>query len=87
MGYGHTSFGGKSSNKLLKGFLSVISNSECNKSYDHESELPEGIINSQICAWDPNHERDTWYVINFISLSINFILKLFSSSGDSGKNF
>lgn len=61
MGWGQTSFGGKPSNTLMKGLLNFVSNSECNKHYnDEREELPNGIINSQICAWDPNGKRDTW---------------------------
>lgn len=59
MGWGQTSFGGQTSSKLLKGFLSVISNIECNKYYEDDTELSEGIISAQICAWDPNGKKDT----------------------------
>jgi hypothetical protein len=60
MGWGQTSFGGKSSSTLMKGDLNIVSIEECNKNYERESEIPEGITNDQICAWDPNGERDTW---------------------------
>lgn len=60
MGWGTTSFGGMTSSKLLHGFLSVIDKSECNNHYKDEPEIPEGLISSQLCAWDKNGERDTW---------------------------
>lgn len=61
MGWGATSFAGKSSNDLLKGYLDIISNVDCNKSYENNDDvLPQGIISSQICAGDPKKERDTW---------------------------
>lgn len=61
LGWGHTSFAGSSSDVLLKGFLTIVNNTECNKSYEEDdSELPQGIISSQICAWDPDGKRDTW---------------------------
>lgn len=59
MGWGSTSFGGMTSSKLLHGFLSVINKNECNKHYKDEPEIPEGLISSQLCAWDENGERDT----------------------------
>jgi len=61
MGYGQTSFAGQQSNELLKGFLTIVNNSQCNTAYEDDSlELPHGIISSQICAWDPQGKRDTW---------------------------
>ncbi|KAL7020944.1 hypothetical protein ACKWTF_011686 [Chironomus riparius] len=61
MGYGQTSFGGQQSNALLKGFLTIVNISQCNQAYEDDSlELPQGIISSQICAWDPEGNRDTW---------------------------
>ncbi|XP_070507432.1 serine protease snake-like [Chironomus tepperi] len=61
MGYGHTSFGGQQSNSLLKGYLNIVDNEQCNRSYeDDKLELPNGITQQQICAWDPEGKRDTW---------------------------
>lgn len=61
MGYGQTSFGGPQSNALLKGYLNIVDNEQCTKSYeDDESDLPQGITQQQMCAWDPNGNRDTW---------------------------
>ncbi|KAG5671089.1 hypothetical protein PVAND_001303 [Polypedilum vanderplanki] len=60
MGYGQTSFAGLKSDHLLKGFLTIVNNTECNKSYDDDkSHLPQGITDMQICAWDPAGNRDT----------------------------
>lgn len=60
MGWGQTSFGGKASNTLMKGDLNIVTKGECNKNYEDEQELPEGITDAQICAWDPNGKKDTW---------------------------
>lgn len=61
MGYGQTSFAGPQSNALLKGFLTIVNNSKCNQDYgDDSTDLPQGITTAQICAWDPDGNRDTW---------------------------
>lgn len=61
MGYGQTSFAGPQSNALLKGFLTIVNLTQCNQAYDDDlSELPQGITSEQICAWDPDGNRDTW---------------------------
>lgn len=61
MGWGATSYSGMSSAELLKGYLKVIANSECNRSYEDDvDELPTGILASQICAGDSSKQRDTW---------------------------
>jgi hypothetical protein len=60
MGYGQTSFAGPQSNKLLKVFLTVVDSSQCNKAYEDDYDLPQGITSSQICAWDEKGIQDTW---------------------------
>lgn len=61
MGWGATSFGGQSSDELLKGFLSIVENSECQKHYSEDTdELRDGVISSQLCAGDSTRTRDTW---------------------------
>ena len=87
MGYGQTSFGGQQSNALLKGFLTIVNYSQCNQSYEDDSiELPQGITSSQICAWDPEGNRDTWWDVHLIKNDSNNILYLFFySQGDSGE--
>lgn len=61
MGYGQTSFAGIQSNALLKAFLTVVNNAECNSAYSEESsDLPQGITAQQLCAWDPEGNKDTW---------------------------
>jgi hypothetical protein len=61
MGWGSTSFGGKSSDELLKGFLNLVNTTTCNEHYyDDTEELPTGIISTQICAGDSTRRRDTW---------------------------
>ncbi|XP_070503674.1 serine protease snake-like isoform X2 [Chironomus tepperi] len=60
MGYGQTSFSGQQSNTLIKGFLTIVNNDQCNLAYEDDIlELPQGITSSQICAWDPNGSLDT----------------------------
>jgi hypothetical protein len=60
MGWGATSYGGPSSEKLLKGSLNIVDNAECNKSFTDEDQMPKGIVPMQICAADPSRQRDTW---------------------------
>lgn len=60
MGWGATSFAGLYSRYLLHVSLSVVNKSECNKHYKDEPEVPEGLISSQLCAWDENGKKDTW---------------------------
>jgi hypothetical protein len=61
MGWGHTSFGGQSSNTLLKGDLNIISNNDCSVHYKSSYEIPDGITNDQVCALDESgNNRDTW---------------------------
>jgi hypothetical protein len=61
MGYGQTSFAGIQSNALLKGFLTIVDNAQCSAAYSEESsDLPQGITQQQLCAWDPEGNKDTW---------------------------
>lgn len=62
MGWGQTSFGGKTSNILIKGDLDIVSRENCNTYYTDDPEIPQGITKDQICAVDKNGERDTWQV-------------------------
>lgn len=59
VGYGHTSFGGRSSNVLQKVNLTVVSNSQCSRYWPRSSELPSSILNTQLCAADINKVMDT----------------------------
>ncbi|XP_037950100.1 serine protease snake-like [Teleopsis dalmanni] len=59
MGYGQTKFAGPSSNTLLKVFLSVLTNDNCNNYYKKEEKLPRGVTTGQICAGDPQGIMDT----------------------------
>lgn len=58
----------------MKGSLKIVNNNECNQSYTDEEQLPEGITNAQICAWDPEGERDTWWE-NWMLPAPGYILK------------
>lgn len=61
MGWGAKSFGGETSDELLKGVLKFIPNTECNENYSEDTDnLPGGILSSQICAGDPSRQKDTW---------------------------
>ncbi|KAM7364287.1 serine protease snk isoform 2-T2 [Cochliomyia hominivorax] len=59
MGYGHTKFSGSMSNKLLKVYLNVLTNENCNSYYKNHEELSNGIGLGQICASDPLEKMDT----------------------------
>lgn len=63
-GYGHTEFGGKSSNELLKVDLTIFNNDECTLGYQNERLLKDGIVESQLCAGDSAGEKDTCQVKN-----------------------
>ena len=61
MGYGQTSFAGIQSNVLLKAFITVVDHAQCHEAYSEQSsDLPEGITQQQLCAWDPEGNKDTW---------------------------
>jgi hypothetical protein len=61
MGWGSTSFAGETSDHLLHGFLNLVDSIECNSQYsDDTDDLPNGIIESQICAGDSTRKKDTW---------------------------
>lgn len=60
LGYGHTRFGGLTSEQLLKAPLNTVSKSECEKYYQVDATLiPMGITDTHLCAGDPDHKRDT----------------------------
>ncbi|XP_055381485.1 serine protease snake-like [Condylostylus longicornis] len=59
IGYGHIQFAGKRSNDLLKVELNFYENNRCNKYYNSQPEFPLGLINSQLCAGDPDGIKDT----------------------------
>ncbi|XP_067616886.1 venom protease-like [Eurosta solidaginis] len=59
IGYGHTAFGGRSFDELLKAYLLIISNSICQKHYNNTAEVPRGLTDSQLCAQDRQYGRDT----------------------------
>uniref|UniRef100_A0A1A9WQN4 Peptidase S1 domain-containing protein n=1 Tax=Glossina brevipalpis TaxID=37001 RepID=A0A1A9WQN4_9MUSC len=59
IGYGHTQFAGASTVTLLKAYLTIIANRECDLHYKAEETLPHGIAETQICAKDPERLRDT----------------------------
>ncbi|XP_065371884.1 serine protease snake-like [Calliphora vicina] len=59
IGYGHTQFAGAGSESLLKAYLLIVPNKECSKYYTAESSLQHGVVETQICAKDPESIRDT----------------------------
>jgi len=54
MGWGAVGFGMETSNELLQGTLQLYDKKECSESYT------DVIIESQICAGDPEMKVDTW---------------------------
>ncbi|KAG4075686.1 hypothetical protein HA402_003511 [Bradysia odoriphaga] len=58
-GYGHTEFGGRAANELLKAELKLFSNEECAAAYQNERSLTNGIVDSQLCAGDSTGMKDT----------------------------
>lgn len=54
---------GRPSNSLLKVFLNVLTNQDCNLYYSKEEKLSEGIGLGQICAIDPQFKMDTCQVM------------------------
>uniref|UniRef100_A0A6B2EGH1 Putative serine protease 18d n=1 Tax=Phlebotomus kandelakii TaxID=1109342 RepID=A0A6B2EGH1_9DIPT len=58
-GWGHTSFGGVESPVLMKIPLTVYATKECSDNYPASRRLRTGIMNTQICAGDPDGFRDT----------------------------
>lgn len=60
LGYGHISFGGMASDQLLKAPLKIVSQEFCDNFYRQTGDVaPNGIIDSHLCANDPDELRDT----------------------------
>ncbi|KAL5283339.1 hypothetical protein ACFFRR_005928 [Megaselia abdita] len=60
IGYGHKEFAGTNSKILQKVNLSLFNNTNCNKYYNAEdSNVPQGIKKSQICAGELKQKKDT----------------------------
>ncbi|XP_073819749.1 transmembrane protease serine 9-like [Musca autumnalis] len=59
VGYGHTQFAGSNSESLLKTYLSIIPNKDCFPHYVGEDALPQGIVDSHLCAKDSERQSDT----------------------------
>ncbi|XP_054726239.1 serine protease snake-like [Anastrepha obliqua] len=59
IGYGHTIFGGRSSEDLLKAYLIIVSNEVCQRHYRDNEQLPKGLMDTQLCAQDKQFGRDT----------------------------
>ncbi|XP_017482672.1 PREDICTED: serine protease snake-like, partial [Rhagoletis zephyria] len=59
VGYGHTDFGGRSSDELLKAYLIVVGNEVCQTHYRDTNLLPLGLMDIQLCAQDRQFGRDT----------------------------
>ncbi|XP_073819736.1 venom serine protease Bi-VSP-like [Musca autumnalis] len=59
VGYGHTQFAGSNSESLLKTYLSIIPNKDCFPHYVGEDSLPQGIVDSHLCAKDSERQSDT----------------------------
>lgn len=61
LGWGQTSFQGESSDNLLKVELQLFDNQKCIESYPKELRLPNGIVDTQVCAGDLSGKNDTCY--------------------------
>ncbi|XP_021933991.1 venom protease-like isoform X2 [Zootermopsis nevadensis] len=61
-GWGYLSFGGERSPVLQEVSVTIFNNSDCMRAYSGSlvprRNYPEGIINSQLCAGDPNGGKD-----------------------------
>ncbi|XP_073814960.1 serine protease snk-like [Musca autumnalis] len=66
-GYGHTHFAGYNSESLLKTYLSIIPNKDCFPHYVGEDSLPQGIVDSQLCAKDSERQSDTVIRVDLLS--------------------
>lgn len=56
-GWGKQDYAGDESGSLLKVVLDMYTNQQCNDSYDIETKLADGIINTQVCAGSLTDER------------------------------
>lgn len=77
MGYGQTSFAGKTSKILEEAQLKTMNLERCNNIYSDEGE--NELLSSQICAYDPEGiGRDTWYLVKIVSISLILMFFLVS---------
>uniref|UniRef100_A0A0A1XE32 Serine protease snake n=1 Tax=Zeugodacus cucurbitae TaxID=28588 RepID=A0A0A1XE32_ZEUCU len=59
VGYGHTVFGGRPSDQLLKAYLQTIETLLCKSYFTDEDALPNGLLDTHLCAKDLQFNRDT----------------------------
>ncbi|XP_039967452.1 serine protease snake-like isoform X1 [Bactrocera tryoni] len=59
VGYGHTVFGGKPSDQLLKAYLQTIETVLCQFFFTDQDALPNGLLDTHLCAKDLQFNRDT----------------------------
>lgn len=58
-GWGTTSFAGDRSDNLLKVALDVFDNSQCSQTYSIDKNIPNGVLDSMLCAGDLAGGKDT----------------------------
>lgn len=58
-GWGYTEVAGQVSDELMKVELDFIDNQRCNRFFDDDFKLDNGIVDSQICAGVLDGGRDT----------------------------
>lgn len=58
-GWGLVEFQSDKSDELLKVPLNMYSNKECNQAYEKSRQIPNGIIDSQLCAGNRGGHQDT----------------------------
>lgn len=58
-GWGVTEFAGDKSDDLLKVLLNIYTPRECQPSFEINSKLPQGLVDSQLCAGNRGDRKDT----------------------------
>ena len=76
-GWGYTSYGGSTSNDLLKVVLDLFNQNTCGLYYQNYSRLSRGIVdNLQVCAGSVNATKDTCQVICQLFFSSLYCLNI-----------
>lgn len=69
--------GGKPSNQLLKAYLQTIETVLCQFYFTDQDALPNGLMDTQLCAKDLQFNRDTCQVCDLLWHFVEFILNTF----------
>lgn len=68
MGYGSTAFAQAPTNVLTELELSIVPLLQCNQILPSDTGVPDGLLDSQICAKDYERNRDTCQVGFYLAL-------------------